>query len=66
LRRAHEGQGISRALRDRARKALRDAGHRVAGSSVEPGTRDEPHYRAADRTVAARNAKGELVFQKPL
>ena len=62
----HEGRGIGRALLDRSRDALREAGHQTALVSTEPGTRAERHYRAAGWTVAGISPRGELVFQKAL
>jgi GNAT superfamily N-acetyltransferase len=62
----HEGKGIGRALLKAACDALREAGHRLAILSAEPGTRAERHYRADGWTVTGTNQKGELVFQKPL
>jgi GNAT superfamily N-acetyltransferase len=62
----HEGKGIGRALLRATCDRLRDAGHATATLSTDPGTRAERHYRAAGWTVTGENAKGELVFQKPL
>jgi GNAT superfamily N-acetyltransferase len=62
----HEGKGIGRTLLQAACDRLRESGHAVATLSTDPGTRAERHYRAAGWTVTGHNAKGELVFQKPL
>jgi GNAT superfamily N-acetyltransferase len=62
----HEGRGIGRALLKVTCDSLRAAGHATARLSTEPGTRAERHYRADGWTVTETNAKGELVFQKPL
>jgi GNAT superfamily N-acetyltransferase len=62
----HDGKGIGRALLKAGCDTLRAAGHRTATLSTDPGTRAERHYRADGWSVIGRNAKGELVFQKPL
>jgi GNAT superfamily N-acetyltransferase len=62
----HEGKGIGRALLKATCGTLQSAGHATATLSTEPGTRAERHYRADGWTVTGQNAKGELVFQKPL
>jgi GNAT superfamily N-acetyltransferase len=62
----HEGKGIGRALLKATCGRLREAGHRSATLSTDPGTRAERHYRADGWTVTGTNAKGELIFQKPL
>jgi GNAT superfamily N-acetyltransferase len=62
----HEGKGIGRALLKATCDSLRRAGHAVATLSTEPGSRAERHYRADGWTVTGTNAKGELIFQKPL
>jgi GNAT superfamily N-acetyltransferase len=62
----HEGKGIGRGLLKTACDALRDAGHRFATLSTEPGTLAERHYRADGWRTVCENAKGGLVFQKPL
>jgi GNAT superfamily N-acetyltransferase len=62
----HEGKGIGRALLKAACDALREAGHRAATLTIEPGTPAERHYRAAGWTVTGTNPKGGLIFQKPL
>jgi GNAT superfamily N-acetyltransferase len=62
----HEGKGIGRALLKAACDALREAGHRSAILSAEPGTWAERHYGADGWIVTGTNDKGELVFQKPL
>jgi ribosomal protein S18 acetylase RimI-like enzyme len=61
-----ERQGIGRALFAAACASLRDAGHRVATLSTEPGTRAERFYRAAGWTVVGRSPKGELVLRSAL
>jgi GNAT superfamily N-acetyltransferase len=62
----HEGRGIGRALLKQACEALRSAGHHAAWLTTAPGTRAERHYRADGWQVTGANAKGELIFQKPL
>ena len=62
----HEGKGIGRALLKATCDTLREAGHATATLSTEAGTRAERHYRADGWTAISQNAKGELVFQKPL
>ena len=62
----YDGKGIGRALLKTACDALREAGHRAATLSTEPGTRAERHYRADGWSLTGTNQKGELVFQKPL
>ena len=62
----HDGKGIGRALLKTACDALREAGHRAATLSTEPGTRAERHYRADGWSLTGTNQKGELVFQKLL
>jgi len=62
----HDGKGIGRALLKTACDALREAGHRAATLSTEPGTRAERHYRADGWITAGVNDRGVLVFQKPL
>jgi GNAT superfamily N-acetyltransferase len=62
----HEGKGIGRALLKAACDSLRTAGHTTATLSTDLGTRAERHYRAAGWTATGHNAKGELIFQKPL
>ena len=61
-----EGRGIGRALLKAACDTLREAGHRRAVLSTEPGSRAERHYRADGWSAVGHNAKGELVLQKPL
>jgi GNAT superfamily N-acetyltransferase len=62
----HESKGIGRALLAKACEALRDAGHREAWLTTEPGTRAEHHYRAAGWTASGYSEKGELIFRKAL
>ena len=62
----HEGKGIGRALLQQACEALREAGHREAWLTTEPGTRAERHYRAAGWTASGYSPKGELIFRKAL
>jgi GNAT superfamily N-acetyltransferase len=62
----HEGKGIGRALLSRACDSLREAGHREAWLTAEPGSRAERHYRAAGWTANGRSQKGELIFRKML
>ena len=61
----HEGKGIGRALLRAACDSLAAAGYNAATLSTDPGGQAERHYRAAGWTAIGRNAKGELVFQKP-
>jgi GNAT superfamily N-acetyltransferase len=63
---AHEGEGVGRALFQAALDTLRDAGHRSATLSTDPGTRAELFYRSAGWTAVGRTAKGELLFQSSL
>jgi GNAT superfamily N-acetyltransferase len=62
----YEGKGIGRALLKSTCDTLRAAGYSAATLSTQPGTRAERHYRADGWTATGRNAKGEIVFQKPL
>jgi GNAT superfamily N-acetyltransferase len=62
----HEGKGIGRALLKAACGRLREAGHKAATLSTEPGTRAERHYRADGWIATGFNERGEIVFQKPL
>jgi len=62
----HEGKGIGRALLDRCCNALREAGHKTAVLSTEPGTLAERHYRAAGWTEAGTSPRGDLIFRKAL
>src|ERR1041385_6844870 len=59
----HEGKGVGRALLMKACDALREAGHREAWLTTEPGTRAEHHYRAAGWTASGYSAKGGLIFR---
>ena len=62
----HDGKGIGRALLQRACDALREAGHREAWLTTEPGSRAARHYGAAGWTASGYGRKGELIFRKML
>jgi GNAT superfamily N-acetyltransferase len=62
----HEGKGIGRALLKAACETLREAGHKIATLSTEPGTRAERHYRADGWNAAGTTDRGEILFQKSI
>jgi GNAT superfamily N-acetyltransferase len=62
----HDGKGIGRALLAKACDALREAGHREAWLTAEPGSRAERHYRVAGWTADGRGQEGGLILRKAL
>ncbi|CAN5878521.1 hypothetical protein BH11PSE3_BH11PSE3_16200 [soil metagenome] len=63
---AHDRRGIGRALFERACDILRQAGHRSALLTTDPGTRAERFYRAAGSTALGTNKNGEVIFRSSL
>jgi GNAT superfamily N-acetyltransferase len=62
----YEGRGIGKALLSMACETLRRAGYTVANLTTAEGTRAERLYRENGWTVATKNSKGEVLFQKRL
>lgn len=63
---AHEGKGLGRTLLAEVCGALRTAGHRTAMLGTAPGTRAERFYRQNGWESEGLDARGEIVFRKPL
>ena len=61
-----ERRGIGQALIASACMTLRQAGHRTATLSTEAGTRAERFYLRNAWVPQGHNAKGEIIFSKPL
>ena len=59
-----EGGGVGQRLIEAACAALRDAGHRVATLSTEPGTRAEQFYLRNGWIAEGVTSKGEVKFAK--
>ena len=62
----HEGRGIGRALLTKACAVLRDAGHRTATLTTDPGTRADCFYREAGWTALGIDERGEQIFRSAL
>ena len=62
----HEGRGIGRALLMKACAVLREAGHRTAMLTTDPGTRADRFYREAGWTALEIDQRGEQVFRLAL
>lgn len=59
---AHEGRGIGRALFAKALESLREAGHREASLTTQPGSRADRFYQKAGWTVIGTSERGERIF----
>jgi ADP-ribose pyrophosphatase YjhB (NUDIX family)/GNAT superfamily N-acetyltransferase len=59
----HEGRGIGRALLAKSCAVLREAGHRTATLTTDPGTRADCFYRKAGWTALEIDQRGEQVFR---
>jgi GNAT superfamily N-acetyltransferase len=63
---AHEKRGIGRQLFDKACDVLREAGHRTASLTTEPGSRADRFYQAAGWKVMGTTERGERIFHGTL
>jgi GNAT superfamily N-acetyltransferase len=63
---SYEGRGIGQALLPPACQILREAGHKVATLTTEPGTRAERFYRQDGWTEVGREDDGQIIFHKTL
>ncbi len=62
----HEGRGIGRALLAVACDVLRNAGHRTASLTTDPGTRADRFYRKSGWAAEGIDERGEQVFRLTL
>jgi GNAT superfamily N-acetyltransferase len=63
---AHEGRGIGRQLFEKACAVLREAGHRTATLTTQPGSRADRFYQAAGWKVVGTSERGERIFHGAL
>lgn len=59
---AHERRGIGRQLFEKACDVLREAGHRTATLTTQPGSRADRFYQAAGWKVIGTSERGERIF----
>jgi GNAT superfamily N-acetyltransferase len=63
---AHEGRGIGRKLFAKACEVLRQAGHRSASLTTQPGSRADRFYQKAGWKVIGTSERGERIFHGTL
>jgi GNAT superfamily N-acetyltransferase len=59
----HEGRGIGRRLFAKACEVLREAGHRTASLTTQPGSRADRFYQKAGWKVIGTSARSERIFE---